>query len=419
MSHLKLDQQSISTPQILILSDFDGTMTGMEGKSTVTNGFYKQLFNGGQLGGFRLWALKNSEEVQSKFKKGFGDYQRYLNNPEAWEEDKDSEYYGLLIPPKVVKFYKNRLKDSNTKLVILTRNRADYVIEVLKYHGFTEDELKQIKTEAVGNQSGAKKNFAKQVMQETWPDEQKKTKWVCIYDDSSKDRESMKVAVKERGDLNLIAPEFNPAELNTEECEEGIRTILQLASSQPTKNPDKWSEAISKLKARKQAPIKTDSQVTAIEHDSSSPSDSSELPFYWRDTELVPSSSDSASLRSSSNSESSSTSSPDFHDCYLNEKDKEAILQLIHTLGRERDSFFCMNKDRKEQKIEALTHLLTKDFCASDYNSLSALAKDILKVHPEANKGLLSNRVGDLLTRFAQGKHVDDEERSCFSWGCF
>ena len=81
--------------------------------------------------------------------------------------------------------------------------------------------------------------------------------------------------------------------------------------------------------------------------------------------------------------------------CFSREQYKE-IKTLIRALKIEKTSFWSLNHDRKDIKIKALTMLLTDSV---NYDDVHELAKQVLIKYPDANKGILSNRTGELLLR--------------------
>ncbi|MGQ3889509.1 hypothetical protein ACQUW5_10810 [Legionella sp. CNM-1927-20] len=78
--------------------------------------------------------MKESEQVQNLFKEKFG-------STAYSKMDKDID---ILLDPNAVTFLHKILKYNVVSFIIITRNRADYIQELLKYQGFTEDEIKKI-----------------------------------------------------------------------------------------------------------------------------------------------------------------------------------------------------------------------------------------------------------------------------------
>jgi hypothetical protein len=82
--------------------------------------------------------------------------------------------------------------------------------------------------------------------------------------------------------------------------------------------------------------------------------------------------------------------------CCLNRSQRADIKALIHLLKTEKTSFWSLNHQRKDIKINALKMLLKESV---NYNNVSDLAKDVLGKYPDADKGILSNRTGELLLK--------------------
>ncbi len=78
----------------------------------------------------------------------------------------------------------------------------------------------------------------------------------------------------------------------------------------------------------------------------------------------------------------------------LSKKQIGEITQLIKTLTKETQSFWSCNKGRKNVKIDALKLLLT---LATPNSDLSTIAHQVLTKYPDANRGIFSNRTGELL----------------------
>lgn len=119
--------------RIIIFTDFDGTLTTKPGLPTVESPFYKSLFVNGltKPGEYITGELKKSEEIQKLFKEKFKS-----------DEQTDTE---MLITPEAIVFFRNMLQLPDVAIYIVTKNRADYIRELLTYQGFSEKELACIK----------------------------------------------------------------------------------------------------------------------------------------------------------------------------------------------------------------------------------------------------------------------------------
>ncbi|WP_367607857.1 hypothetical protein [Legionella sp. W05-934-2] len=127
---------------IYILSDFDGTITPTEGKQVVSSGFYKTLLKQGGAINYALDQLVDN--VGDKFTQEFGEY---------WPNPDYKGHYGhILIPENAVTVLHQLLSNKDIYFRILTRNRPDYIQALLKYQGFSKEEIAKINIEH-GNKS--------------------------------------------------------------------------------------------------------------------------------------------------------------------------------------------------------------------------------------------------------------------------
>ncbi len=148
--------------KILIFTDFDGTMTGREGSKTVFGEFYQSLMVGYSVGvrqDYKWTALKSPEEIQKLFEEKFGKYGSDFNYA---QEDAD-----LLMSADAVAFFKQAINNPAITVKIITRNRQDYIQALLKYQGFSPEEIskiiiedKKLKNIAVIESLSAEENMA-------------------------------------------------------------------------------------------------------------------------------------------------------------------------------------------------------------------------------------------------------------------
>ncbi|HRD70912.1 MAG TPA: hypothetical protein PK657_12275 [Legionella sp.] len=115
--------------RIIIFTDFDGTLTKKTGLATVETPFYKSLFvkRLTKQGEYRTGQLKKSEEIQRLFKEKFDA-----------DEQTDTE---MLIAPEAIAFFRDMLQLPDVAIYIVTKNRAEYIRELLIYQGFSEKDL--------------------------------------------------------------------------------------------------------------------------------------------------------------------------------------------------------------------------------------------------------------------------------------
>lgn len=130
---------------ILIYTDFDGTVTNRAGGNTVFTPFYQSLLVGyqGVIQNYRTAAMENSEKVQSLFETKFGKYDENFNHSQC---DAD-----LLMSSDAVAFFHEALNNDNVTVYIVTKNRFEYIEELFKYHGFSQNEIEKLKIMDSGN----------------------------------------------------------------------------------------------------------------------------------------------------------------------------------------------------------------------------------------------------------------------------
>ena len=83
----------------------------------------------------------------------------------------------------------------------------------------------------------------------------------------------------------------------------------------------------------------------------------------------------------------------------LNQQQLTEITALVKILNKEKNRMWSLNKDRKQVKVNALIVLIRE---SGNFNSVNQLADYILDEFPYANKGLISNRTGELLARLKE-----------------
>ena len=171
---------------ILIYTDFDGTVTKRDGSKTVFSRFYQSLLEGdvpGVLQNYRGPKMENSATVQSLFEKKFG---KYDANFDYAQRDAD-----LLMSSEAVAFFHGVLSNDNVAVNIITKNRCDYIKELLTYHGFSQNEIEKINI----MDSGLKNkdvNFSLQCQEEA-------ASHLYILDDSKDDYNEMMLAARTNG----------------------------------------------------------------------------------------------------------------------------------------------------------------------------------------------------------------------------
>lgn len=164
-------------PKIAIFTDFDGTLTCREGLKTVNSDFYNSLFyiQQGQL------ILKPTKEIQALFVDKFGKYTTGFDY-----KKKDSD---ILLSLQALTFLTELLKSEHVAINIITKNCKEYVVALLSYHGFTNEDIARI----IIKDSGDKYKDVKAIKNEMKPIEGQILAYV--FDDNKNDMSRMNKAL--------------------------------------------------------------------------------------------------------------------------------------------------------------------------------------------------------------------------------
>lgn len=129
---------------IVIYTDFDGTLTGKVGSATVFSPFYQSLLAGysGKVQDYKQTPMKPNEELQQLFVEKFGLFKDGFDYSQN-----DTE---MLMSADAVLFLHELLKNDQVTINIITKNRADYITALLKYQGFSEEEINKISIQDSG-----------------------------------------------------------------------------------------------------------------------------------------------------------------------------------------------------------------------------------------------------------------------------
>jgi 2-hydroxy-3-keto-5-methylthiopentenyl-1-phosphate phosphatase len=142
---LKYFQQKIhlnsglKVANIIVYTDFDGTVTKRSGSDTVFTEFYQSLLSGYQeniIQDYKNTRMKDSNLVMSLFEAKFGIFDENFNYGQA-----DAN---LLMSVEAVVFFQEILKNENVAINIVTKNRIDYVRALFKFQRFTEKKINKI-----------------------------------------------------------------------------------------------------------------------------------------------------------------------------------------------------------------------------------------------------------------------------------
>ncbi|TAL64372.1 MAG: hypothetical protein EPN84_03515 [Legionella sp.] len=117
-------------PEFLVFSDFDGTITNLGGRQAVYSPFYTSLQTNPEVG-YSQAAFKSSAEVQALFKQA---------------DKRDSTFRDTFLPSaKAQACLHDLLAQDNVEFVIVSRNRKEYILEMLTYLKFKAPELEKLK----------------------------------------------------------------------------------------------------------------------------------------------------------------------------------------------------------------------------------------------------------------------------------
>jgi hypothetical protein len=140
---------------ILICSDFDGTATLAAGGNLVHTEHYRSLFQNydprwfsepvpegmtrkAMMPEYNNSEIKIKDDVQQILEARFG---KYLDPVDACYAKEHSD---MLMTKDAIAFYRAALESDDSQIIIVTKNREDYIKALFKYHGFTDDDMKKI-----------------------------------------------------------------------------------------------------------------------------------------------------------------------------------------------------------------------------------------------------------------------------------
>lgn len=204
---------------VIIYSDYDGTLTQRSGNKTVFTPFYQSLLQGYKTGvtqdSYKNPPLKSETEVQELFEAKFGKYDNHFDHTQI---DAD-----MLISADAVTFLHEILKNEQIKLRIITKNRKDYIQAMLQYQGFTSEEINKI----IIFDSGLK---MQSVLTDLQPYPHKEVRKIYILDDSKPDFGQMLRAVKIRGFKDEQIQQYNlmPGQFEWSSYQHNIQQLFSI-----------------------------------------------------------------------------------------------------------------------------------------------------------------------------------------------
>ncbi|WP_419418572.1 hypothetical protein ACNVED_08375 [Legionella sp. D16C41] len=168
--------------KVVVYTDFDGTITRRQGSKTVFSPFYQSLLKSPTKQYHLPGLLKSTSEVQELFMQKFGPVEQVDFSKNTNDED-------ILMDPEAVNFLHEILKESDVVVNIITRNRADYIQELLKYQGFSADEISRINIKDSGRKYDEVYNNLNKL--------DMRAEQIYIMDDDEKDYTNMLNATKD------------------------------------------------------------------------------------------------------------------------------------------------------------------------------------------------------------------------------
>lgn len=196
---------------VLICSDFDGTATLAAGGNLVHTEHYRSLFQNydprwfsepvpeGMTRKAMMPAYNNSEikirdDVQQILEARFG---KYLDPVDACYTKEHSD---MLMTKDAIAFYRAALESDDSEIIIVSKNREDYIKALFKYHGFTDDDMKRIKIKPQDKPTKAETLVAAANGTDgSRPIPVAETTRVYVFDDSKTDYDSMLSAFQSTG----------------------------------------------------------------------------------------------------------------------------------------------------------------------------------------------------------------------------
>ena len=172
--------------RVRIYSDFDGTISNRAGSKAVFTEFYQSLLQGytkGVTQDYKNTPMKNPQEVHSLLTAKFGAYDQHFNHS---QEDVD-----FLISPEALRFFHELLKNDQVSIIIVTKNRTEYIKALFKFQGFSDEELNKLSIFSSGFKFEDIDSHCK--MQTEKPER------VYLFEDSAEDFSLMMNAVKANG----------------------------------------------------------------------------------------------------------------------------------------------------------------------------------------------------------------------------
>lgn len=163
----------------VIITDFDGTATGVPGSNLVFTPFYSSLLVGGK-GDYKSTPMLDKDALQAKFEAEF----------DGKRDD------SRLISQAAENYFRKALADESFAICINTKNRNDYIQAMLRYLNFTEEEISRISIKDSGWKGSATTTYLDEIQEDVSAHAS-----IIILDDSQRDHDAM---VKAANDHDLV-----------------------------------------------------------------------------------------------------------------------------------------------------------------------------------------------------------------------
>jgi 2-hydroxy-3-keto-5-methylthiopentenyl-1-phosphate phosphatase len=211
-----------------MLTDFDGTITGKSGSETVFTSFYQSLLGEGKRADYYSRSFKSAQEVQKLFEEKFG---KFDSNFDYSQKDA-----GILMSKEAVSFFKEALHNHDHSILIITKNRKDYIQALFRFHGFTEDEINKLTINDSGLKYEAAMNHLTSVeYRQNRPD------YIYILDDNREDYQEMVRAVEIWSKLHSEQiKQYNesPGQFKWAQYQQDIQTLTPIQNQLNTTSPE-------------------------------------------------------------------------------------------------------------------------------------------------------------------------------------
>lgn len=172
-------------PKKLILIDFDGTLTNVEGNKLIRQSIFGNCFKPPLIvpSAYTNSAINSPSSIAKQFK-----------------QEKSPNVEPFLLNNEAVDFLKNFLDQDEFLVSIISKNRKSYIEGILQYHQFSIEQILQLHIHAI-DEAKTKPVLAVEVLKNSLEE----CEDVFIIDDSSKDINEIVEAIKIFKALNNLS----------------------------------------------------------------------------------------------------------------------------------------------------------------------------------------------------------------------